>query len=241
MGKRVNLSELATDTTLLATIPAPNGTTPRLRQVPPASVASNPVNPREDVGDLSDLESLKTVGQLQPCVVVTRTAFTGAHPEHADAVKTAEYVIVAGSRRRLAAERFGLPALDVVIRDDLATDRLTFYGAAVSENIDRQAFTPLEEARAVEHLIEECGSGTRAGEVLGKSKGWVSQRLVLLRLSPAMKELLRSGDLPVRVAREIGKLPEGEQAAAWARISGPEPKSEDTTPAAAPARPAAPQ
>lgn len=215
MGKRIDLSQLATQAVLDAPVPQLLEVSARLTSVPLRAVAANPVNPRENIGDLSDLESMRTVGQLQPCAVVTRSAFLVIYPEHADEIGTSEYVVVAGSRRRLAAEQFGMTALDIVVRDMLATDRATFYGASVSENIDRRNFDVLEEARAVQRLAEESGSGTRAGEILGKTKGWVSQRLALLKLSAEMQTLLRAGELPIRDARRLAQLPEAEQLPAW--------------------------
>lgn len=215
MGKRIDLSQLAGEAVLEAPVPQLLNKPAAPTRVPLDAVAANPVNPRETVGDLSDLESMKTVGQLQPCAVVTRAAFVAIYPEHAEQTQASDYVVVAGSRRRLAAERFGLPALDIVVRDMLAADRATFYGASVSENIDRRNFDVLEEARAVQRLTEECGSGTKAGELLGKTKGWVSQRLALLRLSTDMQALLRAGDLPIRDARRLAQLPEAEQRPAW--------------------------
>lgn len=215
MGKRIDLSQLATQAVLDAPVPQLLEIPSRLTSVPLRAVAANPVNPRENIGDLSDLESMRTVGQLQPCAVVTCGAFLAIYPEHAGAVGASEYVVVAGSRRRLAAEQFGVATLDIVVRDTLAADRATFYGASVSENIDRRNFDVLEEARAVQRLAEECGSGTKAGEILGKTKGWVSQRLSLLKLSAEMQTLLRAGDLPIRDARRLAQLPETEQLPAW--------------------------
>jgi ParB family chromosome partitioning protein len=215
MGKRIDLSALATTQVLEAPVPQLLDAPARLRQVPLGMVAPNPINPRQEQGDLSDLESMQTMGQLQPCAVVSRTAFLAIYPEHSARVGNADYVVVAGSRRRHAAEHFGLATLDIVVRDALAADRSVFYAASVSENIDRQQLNPLEEARAVEHLVGECGSGTKAGEILGRSKGWVSQRLALLKLSPEMQTLLRTGELPLRDARRLAGLPADQQAETW--------------------------
>lgn len=216
MAKKNSLTDLIGVPTMAAAVPASLGDAPpRLLRVTPTTVAANPVNPRDDIGDLSDLESMKTAGQLQPCVVVTRAAFLAIYAEHEHELGGASFVVVAGSRRRLAAERFGLATLDVVVRDLLAADRATFYGASVSENIDRKEFNPIEEARAVERLVAECGDGVKAGEKLGRSKGWVSQRLALLRLAPSMQDVLRSGELPVRDARRLAQMPADEQEAAW--------------------------
>lgn len=214
MGKRISFSTLA-DEPVAATASVALDGPPRLRRVPVTTVAANPINPRDDMGNLSDLESMRTVGQLQPCIAVSRSAFSAVYPEHGDALPDGtEYVVVAGSRRRLAAEAFGLD-LDIVVRDVLATTRADFYGASISENIDRQDFAPLEEARAIEQLIAECGSGAKAAEILGRTAGWISQRRALLRLSPTMQDLLRSGELLIRDARRLASLPPDEQEPTW--------------------------
>lgn len=215
MGRKVDLSSLAGDPVLEAPVPAIRRPSPGATTVPVDQVALNPVNPREDYGDLSDLESIRTLGQLQPCVVVTQAAFLTIYPEYGDAVADAPYVVVAGSRRRAAAEKYGVPKLDVVVKDQLAATRVGFFAAAIAENVDRRNFDVLEEARAVERLVRECGTGIQAAQQLGRSEGWVSQRMTLLHLSPDMQQLLRVGELPVRRARDLARLPASEQLAAW--------------------------
>lgn len=214
MGKRVNLADLDPAESTAAPLPSMGDAPQRLRSVPPSTVAVNPINPRKGLGDLSDLESMRD-GQLQPCVVVTRRAFLAVYPEHEPALGSCAFVVVAGSRRRAAAERFGLATLDIVVRDHLVATRAAFYGAAVTENLDRLALTPLEEAEAVEHLVAECGTARGAAEVLRKTPGWVSQRRALLKLSPVMKELLRSGELKIADARKFAALPVDEQEPTW--------------------------
>ncbi len=214
MGRRINLATLAS-AEVLDTSPPRVVDVPHPTSIPVQLVASNPTNPRENLGDLGDLESMQVVGQLQPCVVVTRAAFLAVYPEHETAIEDAQYVVVAGSRRRAAAERYGLTTLDIVVRDQLAASRAQFYAAAVTENIDRKRLDVLEEAKAVQRLAQECGSGTEAGAILGKTKGWVSQRLALLKLTPQMQELLRAGELPVRDARRLAAVPPDEQLQTW--------------------------
>lgn len=223
---RRSMADLAAVPPMTATVPTLGEAPPRLRQVPVETVAPNPLNPRTETGDLADLESMKTAGQLQPCLVVTRSAFLAIHPEHEATIGTAAYVVVAGTRRRLAAEQFEIPTLDVVVRDAVAADRLTFFGVSILENVDRQQLSPLDEARAVQHLAAEAGHGgkSKAAEQLGKSAGWVTQRLVLLDLTPAMQARLRAGELPLHRARELGKLPADEQEDAWRRERPPAPE-----------------
>jgi len=253
--KRTSLAELASLPTMDAPVPDLGAAPPRLLRVPPSAVAVNPINPRRGDTNLADLESMRTAGQLQPCLVVTRAAFVAIHPEHEDAVIGTTYVVVAGTRRRLAAEQFQLPTLDVVVRDAVAVDRITFYSVSILENVDREQLSALDEAQAVEHLAAEAGSKAKAAELLGKSAGWVSQRLALLDLTPALQDALRAGELPIREARRLGRLPAEAQEEAWRAerpppSPPPEPEPEEelyrgtasaNEPPAAPQRSAKPQ
>lgn len=217
MAKRtIDFGGLATDAPMTARLPSLDATPPRVRRVPVEAVAPNPINPRGALGDLADLESMKD-GQLQPCVVVTRAAFVAIHPEHEAALGAAEYVVLAGSRRRAAAEKFGVPTLDVMVRDELAADQGSFSLKAITENVDRLNLNPMEEARAVELLAGLLGTANRAAEALHRSPGWVRQRRILLDLTPDMQAHLLAGDLKIEDAREIGKLPPEEQEPTWKR------------------------
>ncbi len=214
MGKRINLAALAVTDVLDGPIPLVISA-PEAMNVPIHRVAANPLNPRQEFGDLSDLASMRQMGQLQSCAVVRRAAFLRIFPEHSATVLDVDFVVVAGSRRRAAAERFGLPTLSVTALDQLADSRAQFYAASVAENIDRKNLDVLDEARAVQRLVQEAGSGKAAGDVLGKTKGWVSQRLSLLKLSEPMVDLVKAGQLPVRVARRLAALAPEEQLTAW--------------------------
>jgi ParB family chromosome partitioning protein len=229
------------DLKTLAPVVAGSGTDPgpQLRRppatVPLEQVAANPVNPRQDLGDLTDLAaSLREVGQLQPCVVVSRPAFLGLYPEREASIGGARFVVVAGSRRRTAAELAQLPTLDVVVRDELAGTRAKFFAAAVTENITRRDFDPVEEALAIQGLVAECGSGTAVAKLLGYTKGWVSQRLKLLELSDPMRDLVRAGEVPVRDARRLAKLPAAQQLPAWRHEQDARERAAEATDASAP-------
>lgn len=80
---------------------------------------------------------------------------------------------------------------------------------------DRRNLDPIEEARAVEEMVTECGSAARAAERFRRHESWVSQRRALLRLTPALQDRVRSGELPVRIARSIAALPAAVQETAW--------------------------
>lgn len=210
--------------------------------VPLVQLVSNPRNPRQFVGNLEDLASIKD-RQLQPGTAISRRAWLKLWPEDGETLGDAKFVVVNGNRRLAAAAKFGRDGLDVVIRDGLAVDRATVLWAAVVENIDRENLDVLEEARAIELMVEETGSANEAAERLGRSKGWVSQRRALLKLAPELQERLRAGELALRTARSLAKVPQAEQVAKWhaAQDKADQPAGEQTDEArdAAEAKPAA--
>ncbi|GEM_PF-987499 len=185
-----------------------------LPDVPLDDLVANPRNPRDDVGDLSDLSTI-TDRQLQPGTAVSRRAWLALWPDDTDSIGNAKYVVVNGNRRLAAAAKYGRSGLDVVVRDSIAVSRGEVLWAATSENIDRRDFDVLEEAKAVELMVAEFGSADAAANKLGRSKGWVSQRRALLKLAPELQAALRAGDLAIRHARSLAKVPLEEQVAAW--------------------------
>lgn len=178
--------------------------------VPIEDLSSNPRNPR-DVGDLDDLANIVDV-QLQPAAVVSRAAYSRLYP---DDVITTPWVVVMGNRRYAAAVKYGRPTLEIVVKDELAKDTATLLAAAIGENVRRRDFDVIEEAKAVEALVKECGSAREAAKLLGKTDGWVSQRRALLSLTPELQEALRRGEIAVRSARELAKVPSEKQVQAW--------------------------
>ncbi|WP_413768773.1 ParB/RepB/Spo0J family partition protein [Rhodococcus pyridinivorans] len=196
-----------------------------LADVPVDQLIANPRNPRDELGDLSDLATIAD-RQLQPGTVVSRTAWLKLWPEDEDDLGAAQYIVVNGNRRLAAAQKYGRPGLDVVLRDSIAVDKGEILWAATSENIDRRDFDVLEEAKAVELMVSEFGSADAAAKKLGRSKGWVSQRRALLKLAPELQAALRAGDLAVRQARSLARVPLEEQVAAWEAAQNPEPEAE---------------
>ena len=196
-----------------------------LADVPVDQLIANPRNPRDELGDLSDLATIVD-RQLQPGTVVSRSAWLKLWPEDDDEIGSARYIVVNGNRRLAAAQKYGRAGLDVVLRDNIAVDKGEILWAATSENIDRRDFDVLEEAKAVELMVSEFGSADAAAKKLGRSKGWVSQRRALLKLAPELQAALRAGDLAVRQARSLARVPLEEQVAAWEAAQNPGSASE---------------
>lgn len=214
MGRKVSLASLAT--TKVEDVPGRS--IPTLVRLKPAQIAATPLNPRTSFGtpdELAELGESMRVRQLQPVVTVSRAAYLRLWPEHAEHVGKADFVLANGERRYRSAIQVGLDVLDALIREEVADSREAFLDAVLSENIDRKNFDPIEEAHAVEAMVTECGSATAAAERFRRHKTWISQRRALLRLSPDLQERVRSGELPVRIARSIAALPADQQEAAW--------------------------
>ncbi|MBM9839617.1 peptide transporter [Rhodococcus hoagii] len=199
-----------------------------LPDVPLDHLVANPRNPRDDVGDLSDLSTIAE-RQLQPGTAVSRHAWLALWPDDTDSIGDAKYVVVNGNRRLAAAAKFGREGMDVVVRDSIAVSRGEVLWAATSENIDRRDFDVLEEAKAVELMVSEFGSADAAATKLGRSKGWVSQRRALLKLAPELQAALRAGDLAIRQARSLAKVPLAEQVAAWEAAQNERPVTKPAT------------
>jgi ParB family chromosome partitioning protein len=157
--------------------------------------------PRVDMhsDSLEDLaDSIRVQGIVQPIVV---------RP-----VSGGDYEIIAGERRWRAAQLAGLQEVPVVVRD---MDNRAAIAVALIENIQRENLNPLEEARALERLIEEFDmTHQQAAEAVGRSRTAVSNLLRLLELGEVATEMVQRGELEMGHARALLALAAGQQAEA---------------------------
>lgn len=182
--------------------------------VPVDTLAPNPRNSRDHLGDLEDLSTIVDV-QLQPATVVSRDSWLRLYTDDADTIGDAEYVVVNGCRRLAAARKFGRPNLDVIVHDSVAADDESVIAAMLIENIAREDLDPIEEAKGVQMLVNAASSNTEVALRLGKSKSWVSKRLKICNLHPDLLQEMRNGNILIKEAYELGRIPRGEQVAAW--------------------------
>ncbi|MFJ8855687.1 ParB/RepB/Spo0J family partition protein [Streptomyces sp. NPDC102437] len=185
-----------------------------------ADLSPNPDNPRGDI-DPNDPEfqglkkSVSSIGVAQALTVCTREAFVARHPQHAEAVNR-RYVVVAGHRRLHAAWLAGCEDVPVLVNDDAAENPLVW---AVAENLQRVGLNAMQEARTLSVLTLKPPAGqglsqTVVASGIGKTQGFVSQRVALLKLTPSLQELVLAGKLKVKRAALLAKLPSDEQEAA---------------------------
>ncbi|MET9607296.1 ParB/RepB/Spo0J family partition protein [Streptomyces sp. NPDC006512] len=190
---------------------APTGTL----RVPLDALAHNPYNPREELKSVKDLaDSLTSRGVIQPLAAVTRQAFLAAHPGHEEQIGQAAYIVVDGNRRLAAANLAGLDELPVHVDDSLAQDADTLLETALIAAVQHENLDPLDEAKALQRLVDVHGSQRAVARALGKSSPWVTQRIALLKLTPELQEAVEDRTLPVEIARNVGQLPAQQQQSA---------------------------
>ncbi len=114
------------------------------------------------------------------------------------------FQLVYGERRLRAAQLAGLTTLpcDVAEHSD---EELLEIGLA--ENIQRRDLDPLEEALTFSTVIQKRGySIRRLAERLGKDKGYIENRLALLRVPDDVQALVSVRPDTIRVARILAQL-----------------------------------
>ncbi|MFE3121818.1 ParB/RepB/Spo0J family partition protein [Streptomyces hydrogenans] len=193
-------------------------------EVPPTTVymhtlVGNPENPRTDAdyrdddSDFRELkESMKSVGQLQPAVAMSREAFLRVKPEHSKALGDAQWVVILGNRRFHAAKQLGWTKFEIRVRDRLGSqDDDKLDEAVVIENIHRKNIPPYKEAEFLQRMVERHGSQEKVAERIGKSQMYVSNRLALLNLAPELRDVVDTKQLKVKTAEKIAKIQDPEQ------------------------------
>jgi len=142
-------------------------------------------------------QSLERYGQVSPVVVCLHEG---------------DYVLIDGFKRLRAARRLkGMPHLKARRLDvDEQGAKAAIY------NLNRLGQRPLEleESWIVHALVREDGlSQVEAAQLLGRHKSWVNRRLAMIeRLCDEAREELRLGLLSPAIARQLTRLPVGNQA-----------------------------
>ena len=172
--------------------PATQATVRSARRAPIEFVRPNPRNPRRrfDDTELDELAaSIKERGVIQPILV-------RAIPHIADT-----YEIVAGERRRRAAERAGQHEVPIVVVE--ANDREALE-IAIIENVQRSDLNALEEGAGYAQLGADYGySHAEIARVVGKSRSHVANTLRLVNLPEHTRDLLAAGQISAGHARAL--------------------------------------
>ena len=168
-----------------------------IRQLDVTCIQRGKYQPRREIDpeSLEDLaSSIRTQGIIQPLIV---------RPVGD------KFEIIAGERRWRAAQLAGLNAVPVIVRD--IPDEAAI-AIALIENIQRENLNPIEEAIALQRLIDEFGmTHQEAAEAVGKNRATISNLLRLLSLPDEVKAMLERGHLEMGHARTLITLPAAVQ------------------------------
>jgi ParB family chromosome partitioning protein len=149
------------------------------RIVPIDLLDPNPQQPRQAMGDLSELvASVAEKGIIEPLVVRQMGG---------------RYQIIAGERRYHAAVQVGLGDVPVVVRDVSDAEVMEI---ALVENLQRKDLTAFEEAEALHQLAHRCGyTHEDMARKLGKSRTSVTESLTLNNMPQEVRNLCRLADI----------------------------------------------
>lgn len=218
-----------------------------------AAIDPDPSHPRQSIDEASLkglTNSIEKMGLIHPLIV---------RPGN----QAGRYTVIAGERRRQAAQAAGLSRLPVLVRPCSPEAALEVQ---VFENLGlgvRAALEPRELALAIRTIAERFEKEEEAARHFGRPANWLNQATAAAKLSEKVTALLDAGKISSTGAAlqieklakkdeakaellidQIEQLPEGEKAsrklvdAAVAEAGGRRRKNEDAPPA--PALPAEP-
>jgi len=144
-------------------------------------------------------QSLQRYGQISPVVICLHES---------------DAVLIDGFKRLHAAR--GMKGVSQLQARRMDLDEQGAKAAIYNLNRIGQRPQELEESWIVHALVREDGlTQVEAARLLGRHKSWVNRRLAMLeRLCEAAMEELRVGLLTPAMARQLTRLPRGNQAAA---------------------------
>ncbi len=125
----------------------------------------NPYQPRKTFNDESIKElsqSISTDGLLQPISI------------------NKDNILIAGERRLRACRLLGLKTIKAILVKDVDDSQLERL--AIIENLQREDLNLFEESDAIAKLVSKS-SERKVANIIGKSKGYINNRLYLSRLS----------------------------------------------------------
>jgi ParB family transcriptional regulator, chromosome partitioning protein len=176
--------------------PSPAPTGDELTQLPLDLLQRGKYQPRVDMRQetLQELaDSIKAQGVVQPIVV--RPVGT---PQSGESQR---YEIVAGERRWRAAQIAGIERIPAIVRripDEAA------IAVALIENIQRENLNSLEEARALDRLINEFQlTHQQCADAIGRSRTAVTNLLRLLEAAPEVCDLVANHSIEMGHARAL--------------------------------------
>lgn len=179
--------------TLRSEVGSPDTLAGYVEQVETKSIRNSNRPLRKEVGQLEELmASILRRGLLEPIIV---------RPDGKG------FEVVAGSRRLEACRRLKIRVVPCHVVD--LCDRGA-YEVSLTENIQRQTLSPLEEAEALKKYVDDFGYGgvSELARRIGKSQSYVSRRIALLNLPDDLREEIMRRRITPSAAVELSSLDE---------------------------------
>lgn len=130
-----------------------------IKLINPSLIDPHPDNPRKNIGDVTDLAaSIKANGLLSPLSVVPNGS---------------RFRVIAGHRRLMACKQAGTGAVPCFVLD---LDPLQQLEAMITENCQREQLTALEEADAIQGMLDLGATTASVAHRLGRSGDYVRDR-----------------------------------------------------------------
>ncbi len=147
--------------------------------LPTKDLDPNPDQPRQSLGDLSELTaSIREKGILEP-ILVRRIG--------------GRFQIIAGERRYRAARDAGLVEVPCIIRD--ANDAEVMELALI-ENLQRKDLSAFEEADGLKALADHHGyTHEKMAEMIGRSRSSITEALSITAIPDSIRKLCRLADI----------------------------------------------
>ncbi len=182
----------------------------------------HPYQVREDAAMDELVDSIRVHGVLSP--LLARQKGDG-------------YELVSGHRRRLAAQKLGLPTVPVLVREMTDDEAVILM---VDSNLQRENLLPSEKAfaykmklEAMKHqgkvtsrqVVGRLESADKVGRENGESGRTIQRYIRLTYLIPPLLQMVDEGRIAFSPAVELSYLTKDEQAELWGLIG-----QEDATP-----------
>lgn len=179
--RRIGLPEtlrMRHDTHFVEQLGRPGGD-PVGRMIPTEDIDPNPNQPRQAMGELSELTaSIREKGILEPILVRPLGS---------------RYQIIAGERRYRAALEAGLDEIPCIVRDTSDAEGMEL---ALIENLQRQDLSPFEEADGLKALAETYGyTHEKMAARIGRSRSSITEALSLTAMPEDVRHLCRLADI----------------------------------------------
>ena len=173
----------------------------KVAELPRSKIEVNVNQPRKSFDGIDELaSSIRENGLLQPITV---------RP-----VEGGKFQVVAGERRFRAISQLDWPRVPCIVRDLEDAD---VYVLSIMENVARRDMNVIEEATALQNLLDTGMEPATIEQKLGlplQNGGYVSWKVSFLKCIESVQHLLRRGQFSQTMAGQLSKLsPDGQMRA----------------------------